>query len=295
MVRLLPKNDEKTLWQKIYSPMIVSLALRNLKLNKFRTILSMIGIVIGVFAICAMGMVSAGFTDEMNNMISDTADTLTLTPLGEKVVDGRTAVGFSQKDIRNIESATKSVTKGYELVPYYQSQKQVIIGKEMGFASVFGLDSNDMSTLVTLVSGTWPKGGTNVIVGEQFAEDNSLRIGSRIAFFGAAGQEVTCRVVGIMENTGMLTFGIATDSAVLGTTEWYSTIVGNNHGLYDSIIIKADDPLELAAIDEAIEKKMNGKPDKDSDNTVMILNSYEMMVVNRELMFISSSKISINS
>ncbi|MBO5431796.1 ABC transporter permease, partial [Methanocorpusculum sp.] len=156
----MPKNDEKTLWQKIYSPMIVSLALRNLKLNKFRTILSMIGIVIGVFAICAMGMVSAGFTDEMNNMISDTADTLTLSPLGEKVVGGATAVGFSEKDIRNIESATKSVTKGYDLVPYYSSQKPVTIGKEMTFASVYGLDSNDMSRLVTLVSGTWPKGGT---------------------------------------------------------------------------------------------------------------------------------------
>ena len=288
MVRLLPKNDEKTLWQKIYSPMIVSLALRNLKLNKFRTILSMIGIVIGVFAICAMGMVSAGFTDEMNNMISDTADTLTLSPLGEKVVGGATAVGFSEKDIRNIESATKSVTKGYDLVPYYSSQKPVTIGKEMTFASVYGLDSNDMSSLVTLVSGTWPKGGTNVIVGEQFAEDNDLRIGSRISFLGVNGQEITCRVVGIMENTGMLTFGISTDSAVLGTTEWYTSIVGNNHGLYDKIIIKAQDPLELANIDAAIEKKMNGKEDKDSDNTVMIINSYELMDIFDELMNMSS-------
>lgn len=268
--------------------MIISLALRNLKLNKFRTILSMIGIVIGVFAICAMGMVSAGFTDEMNNMISDTADTLTLSPLGEKVVGGATAVGFSEKDIRNIESATKSVTKGYDLVPYYSSQKPVTIGKEMTFAAVYGLDSNDMSSLVTLVSGTWPKGGANVIVGEQFAEDNDLRIGSRLSFLGVSGQEITCRVVGIMENTGMLTFGISTDSAVLGTTEWYTSIVGNNHGLYDKIIIKVQDPLELANIDAAIEKKMNGKEDKDSDNTVMIINSYELMDIFDELMNMSS-------
>ncbi|MBO5432319.1 ABC transporter permease, partial [Methanocorpusculum sp.] len=193
-----------------------------------------------------------------------------------------------EKDIRNIESATKSVTKGYDLVPYYSSQKPVTIGKEMTFASVYGLDSNDMSRLVTLVSGTWPKGGTNVIVGEQFAEDNDLRIGSRISFLGINGQEITCRVVGIMENTGMLTFGISTDSAVLGTTEWYTSIVGNNHGLYDKIIIKAQDPLELANIDAAIEKKMNGKEDKDSDNTVMIINSYELMDIFDELMNMSS-------
>ncbi|MBR4285747.1 MAG: ABC transporter permease [Methanocorpusculum sp.] len=284
----MAKSDEKTLWQKIYSPMIVSLAMRNLKLNKFRTILSMIGIVIGVFAICAMGMVSAGFTDEMDNMITDTADTLTLSPLGEKVVGGHTAVGFSEKDVRNIESATKSVTKEYELVPYYNTYKPVTVGKDMLTASVYGLDSNDMSGLVTLISGTWPKGGTNVIVGEQFAEDNELRLGSRISFLGVNGQEITCRVVGIMENTGLLTFGIATDSAVLGTTEWYSSVVGNNYGLYDQIIIKAYDPLDLALIDEAIDKKMNGKEDKDSDNTVSILNSYELMDIFDEIMNMSS-------
>ena len=123
---------------------------------------------------------------------------------------------------------------------------------------------------------------------EQFAEDNDLRIGSRISFLGINGQEITCRVVGIMENTGMLTFGISTDSAVLGTTEWYTSIVGNNHGLYDKIIIKAQDPLELANIDAAIEKKMNGKEDKDSDNTVMIINSYELMDIFDELMNMSS-------
>ncbi len=268
--------------------MIVALALRNLKLNKFRTILSMLGIVIGVFAICAMGMVGAGFTDEMNNMISDTADTLTITPLEEKIVDGHPAVGFSQKDIRNIESATKSVTKDYELIPYYSTYKPATIGKERVTVSVYGLDTNDMQSLVTLISGTWPKGGTNVIVGEQFAEDNDLRIGSRISFLGTSGQEVTCRVVGIMENTGLLTFGISTDSSVLGTTEWYGSIVGNNYGLYDNIILKAYDPTELAAIDEAIEKKMNGKEDKDSDNTVSILNSYELMDIFDEIMGMSN-------
>ena len=284
----MAKSDEKTLWQKIYSPMIIALALRNLKLNKFRTILSMIGIVIGVFAICSMGMVSAGFTDELDNMISDTADTLTLSPLGEKVVGGATAVGFSEKDVRNIELATKSVTKEYSLIPYYTTYKPVTIGKEMGTVSVYGLESNDMGPLVTLVSGTWPKGGTNVIVGEQFAEDNDLRIGSRISFLGVNGQEITCRVVGLMENTGMLTFGISTDNSVLGTTEWYSSIVGNNHGLYNNIIIKAADPTKLAAIDEAIDKKMNGKPDKDSDDTVSILNSYELMDIFDEMMNMSS-------
>ena len=281
-------EEKKSLWQKIYSPMILSLAVRNLKLNKFRTILSMIGIVIGVFAICGMGMISAGFTEEMNSMISDTADTLTISPVGEKVIDGTTTTGFSAKDLRDIESAVKSVTKEYEFIPMYSSTKYVYIGKETGMASISGMDSQDLEKITTLIQGTLPRGSTNVVVGEQFAEDNDLRIGSRMIMLNSAGQEVTSRVVGILEDTGMMTFGFSTSSAVVGSIEWYTGLVGDNHGLYDKVIVKAYDPTELTPIDDAIEKKMNGKKDKDSDDTVYILNSYEIMEVFDDIMSMSS-------
>lgn len=281
-------KEKKSLWNTIYSPMIVALALRNLRLNKFRTILSMIGIVIGVFAICVMGMISAGFTAEMNNMISDSADTLTLTSTEEKVVDGQIATGFSVKDIRNIESAVKSVTKQYELIPMYSSYKSVTVGKDKKSVSIYGLESTDVSKLITLVDGTWPRGATNVIVGEKFAEDNKLRVGSRLSFLGVNGEEVTCRVVGIMENTGMMSFSVSTDSGVVGSIEWYTSVAGNNHGLYDSVIVKAANPTQLTPIDEAIDKKMNGKKDKTSDDTVVIINSYEIMGMFDEIMGMTS-------
>ena len=281
-------EEHKTLWQRLYSPIVLSLAIRNLKLNKFRTILSMIGIVIGVFAICAMGMIGAGFTEEMNSMISDTADTLTISPIGEKVIDGTTTTGFSAKDLRDIESAVKSVTNGYDMIPMYSSSKYVYIGKETTMTTLSGMDSEAINTLVTLTEGTLPRGSTNVIVGETFAEDNDLRIGSRITMLSSTGQEVTCRVVGIMESTGMMNFGFSTDSAVVGSIECYTAIVGDNHGLYDKVIVRAYDPTELTAIDNAIEKKMNGKEDKDSDDTVYILNSYEIMEIFDEIMSMST-------
>ncbi len=281
-------EENTSLWQKIYSPMILSLAVRNLKLNKFRTVLSMIGIVIGVFAICGMGMISAGFTEEMNSMISDTADTLTITPIGEKVIDGTTTTGFSTKDLRDIESTVKSVTKEYEFIPMYSSSKYIYIGKETTMATISGMDSSDITKLATLSQGTLPRGATNVIVGETFADDNNLRLGSRMIMLDSSGQEVTCRVVGIMEDTGQLTFGFSTNNAVVGSIEWYTGLVGDNHGLYDKVIVKAYDPTELNAIDAAIEKMMNGKEDKDSDDTVYILNSYEIMAVFDDIMSMSS-------
>ncbi|HJJ29425.1 MAG TPA: ABC transporter permease [Methanocorpusculum sp.] len=281
-------KEKTTLWQKIYSPMILALAVRNLKLNKFRTILSMIGIVIGVFAICGMGMISAGFTVEMNSMISDTADTLTITPIGEKVIDGTTTTGFSTKDLRDIESAVRSVTKDYDFIPMYSSMKYIYIGKETTAATISGMASSDIDTVANIIQGTLPRGSTNVVVGEKFAKDNDLRIGSRIVMLDKAGKEVTCRVVGIMENTGMVSLGFSTDNAVVGSVEWYTGLVGDNHGLYNKLIVRAYYPAELTPIDAAIEKRMNGKEDKDSDNTVSILNSYEIMGTFDDIMAMSS-------
>jgi putative ABC transport system permease protein len=279
---------QETFLQRIYSPMVLSLAIRNLKLNKFRTILSMIGIVIGVFAICAMGMVSASFTEEMNSMISDEADTLTIMPIGEKVIDGVTTTGFSDKDLRNIESAVKSVSNEYDFIPMYSSTKYVYIGKDTTMATFSGMETNDINTLVTLTEGTLPRGASNVIVGETFAEDNDLRIGSRITMLSSTGQETTCRVVGIMKNTGMMTLGFATNNAIVGSIECYTSIVGSNHDLYDEVIVRAYDSTQLNAMDDAIEKKMNGKADKDSDNTVSIINSYEIMELFDDIMSMAS-------
>ena len=279
---------QETFLQRMYSPMVLSLAIRNLKLNKFRTILSMIGIVIGVFAICAMGMVSASFTEEMNSMISDEADTLTIMPIGEKVIDGVTTTGFSDKDLRNIESAVKSVSNEYDFIPMYSSTKYVYIGKDTTMATFSGMKTNDINTLVTLTEGTLPRGASNVIVGETFAEDNDLRIGSRITMLSSTGQETTCRVVGIMKNTGMMTLGFATNNAIVGSIECYTSIVGSNHDLYDEVIVRAYDSTQLNAMDDAIEKKMNGKADKDSDNTVSIINSYEIMELFDDIMSMAS-------
>ena len=279
---------QETFLQRMYSPMVLSLAIRNLKLNKFRTILSMIGIVIGVFAICAMGMVSASFTEEMNSMISDEADTLTIMPIGEKVIDGVTTTGFSDKDLRNIESAVKSVSNEYDFIPMYSSTKYVYIGKDTTMATFSGMETNDINTLVTLTEGTLPRGASNVIVGETFAEDNNLRIGSRITMLSSTGQETTCRVVGIMKNTGMMTLGFATNNAIVGSIECYTSIVGSNHDLYDEVIVRAYDSTQLNAMDDAIEKKMNGKADKDSDNTVSIINSYEIMELFDDIMSMAS-------
>ena len=266
-----------SLWRKIYSPMVLSLALRNLKVNKFRTILSMIGIVIGVFAICSMGMVSSGFVEEINSSLLDSSATLEISSIEEKIIDGEKVTGFNTKDIRNIESAVKSVTREYELIPLDSKYSSLVIGQERVTASFYGVESVDMPKLVGLESGTWAKGPTNVMVGGQFAEDYNLKLGSRLTFLGISGEKITCRVVGILGESDSAGLTISAESGIVGTPEWYAGVAGNNHGLFTDIVIKVSNPQLLSDMKKAIEKKMNGKEGKTADDTVMVVNSYEIL------------------
>lgn len=257
--------------------MVFSLALRNLKVNKFRTVLSMIGIVIGVFAICSMGMVSSGFVENINDSLSNSSESLEITSIEEKIIDGEKVIGFNTRDIRNIESAVKSVTRDYTLIPLYSTYSSLIIGQERITASFYGIESIDMPKLLSLESGTLAKGSTNVMVGKQFAENNNLRIGSRLTFLGINGEKLTCRAVGILGESDSAGITLSTDSGIVGTPEWYASVAGNNHGLFTNIIVIVKGPQLLSPIEAAIKKKMNGKEGKTADDTVMIINSYELL------------------
>ena len=118
------------LWEKIYSPVIFSLAVRNLKLNKTRTLLSMIGIIIGVLAICGMGMVGAGFSENVNEKISDDANMLMLTSIEEKNIDGRIVHGFNDNDVSDVEASVQAVTSEYTIIKVNAGTKYVTVDRD---------------------------------------------------------------------------------------------------------------------------------------------------------------------
>ncbi|HJJ28025.1 MAG TPA: ABC transporter permease [Methanocorpusculum sp.] len=272
-------DEHQTLWSKIYSPMVLSLALRNLKLNKFRTALSMIGIVIGVFAICGLGMVGAAFTVEINNMVADQANTLTISSIEEKSIDGRIVKGLSEKDINDIESAVKPVSSEYQVIKALMGTKMIRVGSDTSYAMVMGEDPDGLKSYMegNLKDGSIPKGPGGVIILEEYAEKHDLHVNSRLSATGVNGEDITLRVTGIMESTTM-TKMLAQSSDVcmlFGTLDMYHNLLGSNDDLYTYAIVKVKDPLLLTPMEDAIVREMNGKSYKDSDDKVKITNSYD--------------------
>ena len=274
------KKSDASILNRIISPIIFELSMRNLRLNFLRSLLSMIGIIIGVLAITSLGMMGAAFSVEMTSLLSSSTNSLTVMSIEEKTVDGIPATGLSSKDLRDIEMAIRSVTSDYILIPMYQGTKVAKFqDKEFG-AQTYGLEPGNIPDLVTISGGKVPRGTEGVLIGEKLADDYDLRIGSRLTMTDKSGATTAVRVVGIMENSGVsLTF--STDSAIVGTADWYESIV-NTHNLYSSAMVKTGNLDNLDAISSAIEKRLNGRADRDTDDRVYVMDARQFAEMMQE-------------
>lgn len=274
------KNQNTSSFSKIFSPIIFELSVRNLRLNLLRSMLSMIGIIIGVLAITSLGMMGGAFSAEMTSLLSSSTNSLTIVSVEEKTVDGIPATGLSSKDLRDIEAAIRSATSDYILIPMYQGSKVAKFQNEEFSAQVYGLEPGDIPELVTIQDGKVPRGSEGILIGEKLAEDYDLRIGSRLTMTDKNGATTAVRVVGILENSGMsLTF--STDSAIVGTTTWYESIA-NTHNLYSSAMVKTGNLDNLDAISAAIEKRLNGRADRDTDDRVYVMDARQFAEIMQE-------------
>jgi putative ABC transport system permease protein len=90
-------------------------------------------------------------------------------------------------------------------------------------------------------------------VGLKFAEDNGVRVGSRISL-GKEGEKGTLRVTGIIEERGMA-FDLSTDNAIVVSQNWFNNAYNRND--YDKVLIKVKNLDDIASVTTAIGKQMN--------------------------------------
>jgi putative ABC transport system permease protein len=134
------------------------------------------------------------------------------------------------------------------------------VGKDDIVAAIYGLNPDDVPDLLKLKAGDYSRGNSGCLVGSKFAQDNDIKVGSRISI-GTDGDKGTLRVTGIIEERGMA-FDVSTDSAVVATKDWFDSAYNRND--YDKIVVKVKNLDDLPAVKTAIENQMN-KRDKIVD------------------------------
>jgi putative ABC transport system permease protein len=241
---------------------IFQLALRSVRLHFLRSVLAALGIVIGVVAIAAMGMMGANMTLMVTDQLNDMANILTVTPssggggmFGPMGGGGSDDGGITEKQFDAISRIASKYGIVYAL---YTTSETIEIGRDRGRATIYGLDSEVMPEILTLEEGAFPQSTTSVVIGPTLADRWDLSIGSRIDIGDSEeGEVTTVRVTGILEERGM-SFDLSTDMAIVGGEKLFTGIFGGE-GKYDQVTIALDDVNDVDTVATKIEDELNKK------------------------------------
>ncbi len=250
---------------------VLQLSVRSVRLHFLRSVLAALGIVIGVIAIAAMGMMGANMTMSVTEELSASANILTVTaytgnggggggfgPPGGGGSSGDDKEMLTESDFEDIEK----IASKYGIVYAIQQESDSIeAGSNTGRATIYGLDPDVIQETLTLSEGAYPKSTTSVVVGPTLAERLDLKIGSKIDIGDSdEGDVTTVRVVGILEERGM-SMDLNTDSAIVGSEKLFTGIYGGE-GEYNQVNIVVDDINNVDTVKAEIEEQLNKKEDE---------------------------------
>ena len=239
---------------------IFRLAVRSVRVHLLRSVLAALGIVIGVIAIAAMGMLGANMTLTATAQLSSMGNILVVRPhmegggFGPGGGGGSTTTEEVLTDLqfRDLERAAGK----YGLVYHLHSTSDTITsGSESRRASIYGMETEDIQEVLEVETGDFPKSTNDIIVGPTLAERLGLSIGGRVKIGKEATGQHTVRVVGILKQRG-LSMDLNSDQAVLMADKLYTSLYGGE-GEYDQATVVLENIEDATAAKEAIENQMN--------------------------------------
>ena len=195
------------------------LALREISRNAMRSILTMLGIVIGVAAVITMVTIGGGVTVQVTEQIASLGSNLLMVTPGQRLGPGlrSSAASFDLDDARSIAREISSVAA---VAPSSSKPVTAVFGNENWSTRVTGIDNQFLTV------GNWSLQG-----GREFS-DSELRAGKAVCILGASvrqelfgGQDalgskirlgkLSCQVVAVLEAKGQSSIGTDQDDLVL--------------------------------------------------------------------------------
>ena len=243
------------------------IAKRNTRIHLLRSSLAMLGIVIGVVAIATMGILGNSMVLAVTDSLRTVGDSVIVTPHaggggmfrgGGGTSGGSATLKITDQEYQQIKRA--SAPNVAIAVLQTADRMKLGVGKDDIVASIYGISPDDVPDLLKLKEGVYSRANSGCLVGAKFADDNKVKVGSRISI-GTDGDKGTLRVSGIIEERGMA-FDVSTDSAIVATKDWFDNAYNRND--YDKVVVKVKNLDDLPTVTTAIEKQLN-KRDKIVD------------------------------
>jgi len=228
----------------IFSRILFDLAKRNVRLHFLRSLLAAVGIVIGVLAITAMGMMGSSLQLAVSSQLSEGANTLVIYPYTTSGSDE----GITERQLRDIKLSAGT----NPVIPIMSGSDRIAVGSKNGYAGIYGLDPGDVGDIAEVDKGVSIRGGEGALVGPTLAEEYDMRVGSRITLGLDGGRSI--RVVGILKESGF-SGTMMTDNAIIVSESAFTSMYGDEG--YSMVEVIVEDISAIDRVKENIENKMN--------------------------------------
>jgi putative ABC transport system permease protein len=220
----------------------VRLARRNLSRNRIRTGLAALGIVIGVFAIAALGILGSVLELTAADSIGSLGNQVIVTPNADAGVQSLT-----DRDVQAIRRAAA----GAEVIPIVSGGALATNGERQTFATLYGLD--DPNALFEPGAGELPvRHRRGAIVGADVAAELGLSVGRSVEI---EGREY--RVVAVLAETEGISL-VQADGAILLPRDAF---VQRD---YSQVIVRADTGPAATRAADAVREALNVRDDRVS-------------------------------
>lgn len=200
----------------------VIIAIKALFANKMRSILTMLGIIIGVGAVIAMVSVGMGVRKQVQDSIASLGSNMLIVTAGAPRVNGvRQAAGSGEKLKLDDADAIKKKIKNIDYVaPNVQKSYQVVNGNQNWNTIVYGITSEYM-----MIRSLTVKSGSFITTNDMNTRNRVAVIGATVAsnLFGESnpvGKNIRInndpyKVIGVLASKGQSSMGQDQDDCVL--------------------------------------------------------------------------------
>lgn len=221
-------------------------AKRNIRLHWLRSLLAVIGIMIGVVAIASMGILGNSLVLSISETLTDVGDTIVVYPHAS--FGGSTATTENKITERQVQQIKRAVGAN-EVIPIHIGADRIEVGGEKGVAQIYGMVPDDIPIILDKTEGIYLRGASDAMAGAALARDFDLKVGSRVT----VGSE-SVRIVGILDERG-IGLDINPDRALVVSDRWFESIYEEEN--YNQVIVKVRDIEEIDKIRDSIETALN--------------------------------------
>jgi putative ABC transport system permease protein len=210
----------------------IQLALREIKRNVMRSVLTILGIVIGVGAVITMVTIGGGATAQVKEQIASMGSNLLMVTPGKRLGPGQSSNTVLFK-VNDGEAILRDVSSIAAVAPVSSQSIQAVFGNQNWSTQVTGSDNQYFRVT-----------NRSIRTGRQFS-DSELRAGAAVCIVGETvrkklfgGQEslggnirlekLSCQVIGTLEAKGQNTMGMDQDDIVVIPLRTYQRRISGN-------------------------------------------------------------------